>query len=323
MEERPFSPDQTYDLLKHGGPCQAIGLSNEGVEMSAVTPYDSVQHVLSPPIARSHWNALGDYVSRAEKTGTQAVVGGDKWFTLRLDGKTFSGTIRRLVHIGVLEKGFSSVFADIMCMTTQTLGAKFQNVVYAFTQSDEITLIMKPASVIDGVQMPHMFSGRRDKLVTYGAALATQCFWRGIVKHLATKDACTVDAIDRLPDMTFDCRLGTFESLSDAFSLILWRAYDCGVNGVTSAAYHSDIPEVRKTVKQNTLQKVEALAQHGLLPLPHHQAYGAFYALAPTTKTVEFTRDGVLCSTVVTKTGLQQIYGPVLHNFQVGIINLT
>ena len=36
----------------------------------------------------------------------------------------------------------------------------------------------------------------------------------------------------------FDCRVGSFASWEEARSLLLWRAYDCSVNGVSDAVYH-------------------------------------------------------------------------------------
>eukprot|EP00971_Amphidinium_carterae_P062658 1240264-Amphidinium_carterae.1 len=37
---------------------------------------------------------------------------------------------------------------------------------------------------------------------------------------------------------TFDCRIASYESFEQAVSLLLWRAYDCGVNGVSDKVHH-------------------------------------------------------------------------------------
>ena len=72
----------------------------------------------------------------------------------------------------------------------------------------------------------------------------------------------------------FDCRVGSWASWAEARSLLIWRAYDCSVNGVSDAVYH--IPGSGKQIQRlGKREKVEWLWVHGHLPLPRHQAYGA------------------------------------------------
>ena len=35
----------------------------------------------------------------------------------------------------------------------------------------------------------------------------------------------------------FDCRMGSYASWEEARALLMWRAYDCSVNGVSDAVY--------------------------------------------------------------------------------------
>eukprot|EP00434_Breviolum_minutum_P016499 symbB.v1.2.014543.t1/scaffold1066.1/size140347/7 len=73
----------------------------------------------------------------------------------------------------------------------------------------------------------------------------------------------------------FDCRLGSFSTMEEAMSLVLWRAADCGVNGVSDAVYKSKLPSAKSTTRLGTSDKLQWLAENGLLPLQPHQAcYG-------------------------------------------------
>ena len=87
-----------------------------------------------------------------------------------------------------------------------------------------------------------------------------------------------------------------------AKALVLWRAADCGVNGVTDAVYKSKIPGARKitggpalrlmfpapawpvvlvllrpSAGQATGEKLQWLLENNLLPLAPHQAYGSLF----------------------------------------------
>ena len=85
----------------------------------------------------------------------------------------------------------------------------------------------------------------------------------------------------------FYCRIASFDTEEEALSLILWRGYDCGVNGVSDLIYHCGIPGVRKGInKQNTIARLKFLDEHNLLPIPDHQAYGSFYITEKLPKTV-------------------------------------
>merc|ERR1719424_1465647 len=84
---------------------------------------------------------------------------------------------------------------------------------------------------------------------------------------------------------TFDCRLGSYATFEEALSLIFWRAYDSGINGVSDrihqlkGEFEGDAASARKVAGDgNNGEKLVFLHKLNLLPLPTHQAYGAFYA---------------------------------------------
>ena len=71
----------------------------------------------------------------------------------------------------------------------------------------------------------------------------------------------------------FDCRMGSYASWEEARALLMWRAYDCSVNGVADAVYQ--MPGSGKKVQSlGKREKIAWLFSRNSLPLPRHQAYG-------------------------------------------------
>merc|ERR1712070_301852 len=145
--------------------------------------------------------------------------------------------------------------------------------VVGYTQSDEMTLLVPPRRVIRGTQEVHMYGGRIVKLCTLAAAHVTALFNFRVLD--IARDKGEEWSHKDLP--TFDCRLGSFASADEALSLILWRAYDCGTNGVSDAVHHSK--RAGKEMKGASTQvKLRWLRDQGMLPLARHQAHGSLFA---------------------------------------------
>jgi tRNA(His) 5'-end guanylyltransferase len=84
------------------------------------------------------------------------------WAVLRLDGRGFSGfTAPRF------EKPFDARFSDLMVGTAQAVLEQFQGV-YAYTESDEISVLFAPEW--------DLFDRELEKLVSLSAALASATF---------------------------------------------------------------------------------------------------------------------------------------------------
>lgn len=287
-----MSKGSIYDVINYANLPTELFIDDK-VEM----PFkqDDTGYVMNPKISRKIWNELGDKLSLNEKN-CPAKVTGDKYITLRLDGKGFSNVTKRLRKMGIFSKGFSFEFADIMTTVTTKLCDKFGSVIWAFTQSDEITLVINKSSIVNGKQISHEYDGRRDKLITHAAGLATMIFNRELVQlNLKNSETVGQPQLDSYPDVFFDCRMAQYDTLKDAFELILWRAYDCSVNGVSSAVYMSGLPECKKESRKHTDAKLLFLYQNGCLPMPSHQAYGSLWkkiklpteVMNPLTKSTE------------------------------------
>ena len=85
---------------------------------------DSTGYICGPKIPKRTWSEVGNVISQKEKE-IMTVVPGSKFITLRLDGKNFSSTLRRLRQLGVFSRGFSTEFSSVMISTMKHLCGKF------------------------------------------------------------------------------------------------------------------------------------------------------------------------------------------------------
>lgn len=223
-------------------------------------------HKLPPFVDKSKLTLLGDLLKVAE-TPTVTCIPGHLWISLRLDGCSFSKVLPSLKRIGLLEEGFSPSFARIMRACAVELMEEF-HACCGFTQSDELTILIPPASVIRGEQQPHNYNGRVLKLCSMASSIVTARFLHELHVHSIEKNV----PLPRLPH--FDCRLGSYATEAEAFSLIIWRAYDCSINGVSDAVHRAHGGKIKL---ESTIPKLHWLRANGFLPLHPHQAYGSFF----------------------------------------------
>jgi tRNA(His) 5'-end guanylyltransferase len=238
-----------------------------------------IQHELPVPVSRKAWDELGDEMSRNEKLPVMTVPA-RSCFSMRLDVRNMSSHKKRLQMLKVLNPGFDQTFADAMIAVTQQLCQHFR-AEWAYSQSDEITLIVAPT---DNPAYSHPSGGRRDKLTTESAAMASVLLHRALADRSEAWSQLSVMNSAELPLLTFDCRIAAWPSVRSAFRLVLWRAYDCGVNGVSDAVHSltaesivaSAVAHPGKKALQamHTRDKLAFLQRVGKLPLAPHQACG-------------------------------------------------
>lgn len=235
-------------------------------------------HEQPPHIRKQVWEDLGALV-RAKESSSITEIPGQQWISLRLDGCGFSKQTRRLRKEGVLESGYSADFGEIMKECVQLLLETFHGCL-GYTQSDEMTVLIPPASVVRGEQQCHLYRGRVQKLCSTAASTVTALFNRRVFQLAAKR---SIVLCEDFPLSHFDCRVGTFESEEEALALVLWRSQDCGVNGVSDAVHHCQ--GSGKQVKMaNGAVKLAWLAEQGRLPLPAHQAYGSLFLVGFSMK---------------------------------------
>lgn len=233
-----------------------------------------------PELERSIWTTLGDNIADKERFSLvlfNAIVPREKCYTLRLDIRSMSTTKRWLQEQGCMKDGWDPWFATVMCRVTERL-ARECNAVYAFTQSDEITIVVAPPpNLEDNPGFQHLFAGRCQKLISVTAGMAT-----ATLNSLLWENDDWAKAKYRESWTAFDCRIAIWDNLEDAFQTILWRSYDCSVNGLSSAV-HGFGGGKNVTGKPGSV-KLKWLEENGKLPLPDHQCYGALFYNTVQTK---------------------------------------
>ena len=274
---------------------------------------DPSLHYLAPHLPKVRWAALGDLIAAREKSAAHR-IDGSRWMSLRLDGCGFSKAVRLMRSKGILEAGFSETFACAMQSCLNALMEHFNGVV-GYTQSDEMTVLIPPASVVRGMQQQHLRSGRVTKTATLAAGFATAHFMMALSKRCQQSGIGLDGLAQVLPH--FDCRVGEWRSWEEARALLIWRAYDCSVNGVSDAVYH--IPGSGKQIQSlGKREKVEWLWRNGHLPLPKHQAYGA--TIVKVKRQVEGfnpkTGEAVQCVRGV----FERLEGPLLELLRTGAL---
>lgn len=140
---------------------------------------------------------------------------------LRLDGKNFSKLSKKLK----LEKPFDQRFSIYMTETAKAVMSKIQGCMLGYTQSDEITLIIRTDQ---SDQTTPWFGNRIQKICSVCAGLASVEFSRNIIEISDTY---------RGP-VCFDCRVMNVPSLVEAENNLIWRQNDCVKNSISTATYY-------------------------------------------------------------------------------------
>lgn len=171
----------------------------------------------------SQKDTLGDRQKGYEKAQAIRLTGRTP-VIIRLDGKAFHTYTKRLPDIDPSLK--QSPFSDIMhyCMTATAVALckQVQNCQLAYTQSDEITLLLTDWDTLDTQQW---FGGQVQKMVSIAASIASVTFNDRI-------KACTTA---EMPLALFDARVFTLpkEEVTNNF---LWRQQDATRNSLQMLA---------------------------------------------------------------------------------------
>lgn len=274
-------------------------------------------YVYNPVIGKtSVWTPVGDRLSANEKSAPSTVPA-DKYFTLRLDGKNFSTVVPKLKRLGLFSQGYSVEFEEIMTQVSQFCTTRlFKGVLYVFSQSDEITVLFDRVNP-DLEQQSHEFGGRKDKLLSLSASMVSTEFVR-LLCLKAVEKGLIEQVLPELPVIAFDSRLGVYDSLQEAFELILWRSYDCSVNGISQAIYQCSLPNSKVVNGRNTTEKLNFLQENSLLPLRDHQAYGTL--LKKERRLVATVNRMTGESTEVERNVFVKIDGPVIRNVKENLL---
>lgn len=208
-----------------------------------------------------------------------------------LDGRSFSKLIKKQFKLP-----FDDDFINMMNETTRYLCEKVQNVEFAFTQSDEITLIIKDNSQTD---LP--FGGRLCKLQSILASMASTKFNQLYLinkikahqeKFETNEDICNLIENHKLVE--FDCKIWSVPSLNDVKAWLIFRQNDCIRNSrqQTAQTYCS----YKELLKKGAKEQVNYLKEKTGIDwdsLSDDKKYGRIFKKVQTEKQKEINGETI------------------------------
>lgn len=184
----------------------------------------------------------------------------EKYILAHIDGRSFSKMIKNK-----FKKPFDDVFINAMNETAIYLCKSVQGCIFAYTQSDEISLIIRKNDPEGDV----FFDGRMCKMQSIIASLATSRFTQVMMENLLkTVPTCAssenvldmcIDAVKNSPLYQFDCKVWNVDSANDAMAWILFRNIDCVRNSKQQTA-QTYLPH-KKLMSLNTDEQISLLKQ--------------------------------------------------------------
>lgn len=216
-----------------------------------------------------------------------------------LDGKNFSKLIKNN-----FKKPFDDDFIDMMNKTAQFLCENVQGCKFAYTQSDEISLLITD---YETTETDTLFGGRLCKIQSILASLATSEFnrqfilyniYHGDKRNIGAGDC--VDIIEKMKMAQFDCKAWVVPSQNDAFAWFLYRQLDCVKNSKQQTA-QTYLPH-KQLVGHNADEQIQMVAEKNGIDwyaFDNKYKYGRFVykvekqmtTTLPSGETIEYTRN--------------------------------
>lgn len=184
---------------------------------------------------------------------------------MRLDGKAFHTFTRGL------KKPFDSVLTETMQMTAEYLVNNIQGCKLAYTQSDEISLLITD---YDDFETEAWFDNNIQKMVSVAASMASVFFnqqfsLNSYAYNIALKDNGLERDIPyenillaRIASMPiFDARVFNIDK-DEVCNYFIWRQEDCIKNAVSMIAH--EYFSAKELMSKSTIQRKEMLREKGI-----------------------------------------------------------
>lgn len=175
-------------------------------------------------------DSLGDRMKRYESTTKHQLLARTP-VIIRIDGRAFHTFAKRITRFDQVMKDldtpFSAVMHKLMVETTRDLVNNVQNCVLGYTQSDEISLMLRDW---DTHETQQWFGGAHQKMVSVSASIATASF----NFHAASVGFRQ----DTFADVAqFDSRVYNLPK-EEVTNYFIWRQQDASRNSVQMLGHH-------------------------------------------------------------------------------------
>lgn len=185
---------------------------------------------------------LGDYIKQLESQTTKQFMIPRIPIVIRLDGKSFHTFTKGL------KRPYDERLSQLMVDTTKYV-MKQTNPVFAYTQSDEITLVYYNENIESDI----IYGGKLHKLTSIIPGFATAFFNKKLGEYIPEKKDDMI---------VFDGRVFNTPSLLDAANTVLWREIDATKNSITMASL--SVYSHKEIDGKNSSQKQEMLFEKGI-----------------------------------------------------------
>lgn len=177
---------------------------------------------------------------------------------IRLDGRRFSRFTRGL------KRPFDERMMQAMKDTTQYLLDKFSSAYVGYTQSDEISIVLR-----NDYMAPCEFDGRIQKLASVFASECSVQFYINCLKYGIP--------LEGKNNPVFDCRVFNVPDLIEASNCILWREEDARVNSIQSVGHALFTQkEMHKLSNKEVVDRLNLIYKLDWHLLPTDQKYGIY-----------------------------------------------
>lgn len=152
---------------------------------------------------------------------------------IQVDGNRFSKFTKRIK----LEKPFDSEFSSVMVEAAKKVAAKIQGCVLAYTQSDEISFVIRTDQSDEAVPW---FGNRLQKMCSLAASFTTGYFNQYITLP------------DNVDPAAFDGKVIPLPNIIEVYNRLLFRQRDCTRNSIGNAVEY----ELGRAVGRGTARKM-------------------------------------------------------------------
>lgn len=207
---------------------------------------------------------------------------------IRLDGKGFSKYTKKL------NKPFDDGFSDDMDATAAFLCENIQGAKFAYTQSDEISIILTD---FDNNESAAWFDNNIQKMVSIAASMATAKFNQlrlmreaedgqnrmglGLASGLLNKDD-----VEKFTPAMFDARVFQVPTVDEMINAMIFRQQDASRNSISMAAY--ELCGHKATLGKSGSEKQEMMFQKGV----NWNDYKTKYKRGTVIRKIQFEKEG-------------------------------
>lgn len=175
--------------------------------------------------------SLGDRMKTYERVAQGSVIRRTP-VIIRLDGKAFHTWTKQLKHFdaSLLKSPFSFLMNRLMRATTESLMSEIQNAVFAYSQSDEISILLNDWKTLSTDQW---FNAKIQKMVSVAASIATRAFNEEVFTYNIENEL-----VGGLSSALFDARIFNLPA-DEVVNYFVWREQDASRNSVNMLGqYH-------------------------------------------------------------------------------------